>query len=628
MANTIGSLIIDLVANTASFTTTLNKAVSDVEHAVLKMKTAFGSLAEVFTIAGIAELTKSTIEFGEQLEKSALKTGNSAQAISELAFAARQVNIDLPELTSSFEKMEKAISTAGTGNAQTKAAFDALGISFAQIQKLAPDQQFEEIANQISKLPDPTDRARAAIAIFGRAGAELLPLFAQGAEGIELARQKAIDFGASLDADQLKKMADASTAVKDLGESFKAMATTLGAAVAPALTAFFDSLTASVRPDTKIEAISDQIRELEGLLAGAQDSETVAQLQSAIAQAEAELQALHATKSLLSALKELNNGSDWDGKGAPSAPPGFQKLAPIEPITLDPNLKIQIDAMAKFYENLDDATKTGGEKLLDDTAKLQAQVQVLLDDGVISLGDSFRRLDAGDDAKAVTDLMAGNAAAISAAWKDSEEGLKQHFANIGAESKLATENMKVDFEKTASNAKQAAQSIEDAFATFLIDPFQGGLKKMLQSWIQTIDQMVAKAAAQSIFKSLFGDSGGLGSIFQGFLQGGGNAPSSTTGLSGFDGTQGFATGGAFTVPGAGGTDSQMIKFKATPGERVSITTPGQQGQNGGVTVINNNNIDARTDSSQIAQLIQQSTQVAIQQSKAWVVDRARRGAFS
>jgi hypothetical protein len=39
---------------------------------------------------------------------------------------------------------------------------------------------------------------------------------------------------------------------------------------------------------------------------------------------------------------------------------------------------------------------------------------------------------------------------------------------------------------------------------------------------------------------------------------------------------GFATGGSFDVGGFGGTDSQLVKFRATPGEKVSIQTPEQQ----------------------------------------------------
>ena len=41
---------------------------------------------------------------------------------------------------------------------------------------------------------------------------------------------------------------------------------------------------------------------------------------------------------------------------------------------------------------------------------------------------------------------------------------------------------------------------------------------------------------------------------------------------------GFAHGGDFRVAGSGGTDSQLVAFRATPGEQVSVRTPGQQGR--------------------------------------------------
>jgi len=57
---------------------------------------------------------------------------------------------------------------------------------------------------------------------------------------------------------------------------------------------------------------------------------------------------------------------------------------------------------------------------------------------------------------------------------------------------------------------------------------------------------------------------------------------------------GFATGGDFMVDGAGGTDSQLVAFRATPGEEVSVKTPSQQRlQGGGVTIKQTNVIDAR-----------------------------------
>lgn len=58
---------------------------------------------------------------------------------------------------------------------------------------------------------------------------------------------------------------------------------------------------------------------------------------------------------------------------------------------------------------------------------------------------------------------------------------------------------------------------------------------------------------------------------------------------------GFAFGGDFTVGGTGGTDSQVVAFRATPGEKVSVKTPSQESQSskssgsapaGGVRVVN------------------------------------------
>lgn len=60
---------------------------------------------------------------------------------------------------------------------------------------------------------------------------------------------------------------------------------------------------------------------------------------------------------------------------------------------------------------------------------------------------------------------------------------------------------------------------------------------------------------------------GLGNLF-------GNA---TGGLSNIFGNLfGAAQGASFTVGGSGGTDSQLVAFRATPGETVDVRTPAQQ----------------------------------------------------
>ena len=432
------------------------------------------------------------------------------------------------------------------------------------------------------------------------------PCFEQGAAGIEKARQKAIDFGASFDADQLKKLADANTAVKDLGASFSAMATTLGARVAPALKTFFDAINAAATPASKLEALEETM----GLLTETGNSDAVKQLQALV----------DVTKAQTQAMKEAT--------AAGASAPGF--LPAIAPVDVTAQ-KIQVGAMAKFYQDLDDATKTGGEKLIDDTNKLQAQLDELVKHGVISLSTSFNRANATDDSKALSDLLTQNAAQIQIAIKQTNAAGAAGFKGISDSAKLAEQNSAAAFKQMQSIAQTAATGIEDAFATFLLDPFDGGLKKMLASWAQLLAQMAAKAAAADIFKSLFKGTerpGGLGSFLFSLLGGGAPAGGAATDPS-TAATIGFsaANGNSWTVGGSGGTDSQLVRFKATPGEKVLVQTPGQQAQSG-VTINQTVNIDSRTDSAQIGQLIQQSTQYAIQQSTARVANMSRRGAFS
>jgi len=62
----------------------------------------------------------------------------------------------------------------------------------------------------------------------------------------------------------------------------------------------------------------------------------------------------------------------------------------------------------------------------------------------------------------------------------------------------------------------------------------------------------------------------------------------------------FATGGSFDVGGSGGTDSQTVGFKATPGEHVAVSPPGTQNNNGDVNVQIINNHSGAQVSTQAA----------------------------
>jgi hypothetical protein len=72
-------------------------------------------------------------------------------------------------------------------------------------------------------------------------------------------------------------------------------------------------------------------------------------------------------------------------------------------------------------------------------------------------------------------------------------------------------------------------------------------------------------------------------------------------LGGVAGLAGFASGGEFEVGGSGGTDSALVAFRATPGERVSVTPANDRGAAGGGAVTNVNVHNYSGSQAQVSQ---------------------------
>ncbi|MFN5614400.1 MAG: hypothetical protein ACK45V_01710, partial [Brevundimonas sp.] len=91
---------------------------------------------------------------------------------------------------------------------------------------------------------------------------------------------------------------------------------------------------------------------------------------------------------------------------------------------------------------------------------------------------------------------------------------------------------------------------------------------------------------------------------------------------------GFANGGSFKVGGAGGIDSQVAAMRVTPGERVSITKPGQE-MGGGVrvSVIPSPYFDVKVESIAAPVAAQAGVQAFSGARQAVPADMARREAY-
>jgi hypothetical protein len=98
-------------------------------------------------------------------------------------------------------------------------------------------------ADRIAAIPNPTERAAAAVRIFGRAGTELLPLISQGAAGIERFEQRARELGLVTSTESAQAALRFSRALADLQAVLKKCVMVIGSALAPDLEGLVEKIT-------------------------------------------------------------------------------------------------------------------------------------------------------------------------------------------------------------------------------------------------------------------------------------------------------------------------------------------------------------------------------------------------
>jgi hypothetical protein len=244
----IGALRVDLGLNSAQFTAGLKKAESGLASFG---RTAAASL-QVVAVAAIAAGTamgfavKHAIDHADALSKSAQKAGVTVEALSRLEFAAKLSDISLEGLTGGLQKLSKAMADATITKTSTAAtAFKALGINITDASgKLRSSTAvLGEIADRFSRLEDGSTKTALAMQIFGKSGAELIPLLNGGSKGLADMAAEADRLGITI-----------STKTAQAAERFNDTLTRIGAimggvvnqvmeASLPALQAFADALT-------------------------------------------------------------------------------------------------------------------------------------------------------------------------------------------------------------------------------------------------------------------------------------------------------------------------------------------------------------------------------------------------
>lgn len=198
------TLSIELILESKSFTAQMQKVNdafaktnSDLQKfgkSMQKVGASFAAVGGAITAAlGVA--VKSLANAADVADDTAKRTGLTVEAVQELGYVAKMTGSNLATVEVALRTMQKGLTDNGTESAAFTSALETLGLSLAELRAMNPQAQFDALSQAIAGVTDPSQRAGLAMTVFGRAGTALLPMLAEGADGIAKLKDEAHKYG-------------------------------------------------------------------------------------------------------------------------------------------------------------------------------------------------------------------------------------------------------------------------------------------------------------------------------------------------------------------------------------------------------------------------------------------------
>ena len=259
---TIGSLVVDLVAQTSSFQADMGKAQAALNSAGARMnrvlsgvERGFGgfnrsvqqSIGGIFNLrgavagllggAGLGAIINGSLEAASAIDDVAQKAGVSAAFLQEMRFAASQNGASARDMDDAITRLNRRLGLfVTTGGGPAKQAIEALGLSVRDSsgQLRGSESIFEEVTGKLAALSSEAEKSALASQLFGEdAGPRLVQLLNQGADGIQGLRERAQSLGLVMDESLIRQAKSASDNLGALGQVIKTRVTVAVAQLAP-----------------------------------------------------------------------------------------------------------------------------------------------------------------------------------------------------------------------------------------------------------------------------------------------------------------------------------------------------------------------------------------------------------
>jgi hypothetical protein len=636
----VGALRVSLGLDSAQFTAGLTAAQRNMKQVGDRMKAVGATIATagigIAVAAGAAfiKLGFDALQAADDIGDAAARLGVTAEAFQKLEIAATSAGAAPGLMTEAMDKLNVGLGAfMQTGGGPAAEAFKQLGLSsqIASGQIATADQAFYAAAKALESIESPAEKARLSAQLFGRAaGADMLEVLAPGEAALRGYGEAAAASGRVMSAEMVEKLSAAKLTIDTTSQAFMQMAQVMVGDLIVGSMGFLDTLKPMIEQGKALAAqigafLGPSFAELavsvRSLMSGPFGQALVATLRL-LAQVIGTI-AVVAIKVFVEYLNFLAQGIDRTARNVAgfvdSFMAGFRFLSTEVPAFIQKmvdgvarwltgklfdvlkgvidKVKFVSDAFFRLYDavvgnsyvpdmvegiahwmgkldagmvnparNATDATREAFETLRDDVAGIFESLLTDSERATRQLARDMAILD-----KSLAEGLISRTEYEQARGGVAAQGLEtgEPIAPFGAmaDGRDIATMMREGIKASQDAFDDAANAFADTFAQGMGRVLDGDIKGLFKDLLRDVMDNALRDLGRTLFSAMGGSAQGGGGGFWGTILGAMKIP-------------GFKTGGSFKVGGSGGADSQLMQFRATPGEMVDIRRPGQD-QGGG-----------------------------------------------
>lgn len=250
-----GTISIELAANVARIQADMERARRVVGDATSRMsqaaglaKSAFGAIAGALSVAAFAGWIKGAIDAADAAGKLAAKTGVAVEDLAGLELAFELGGSSVDSIVGAMNKLSKA---ATEGSDEIK----ALGINVTDSSGalLGNKDLLYSTADAFAKMEDGAKKTALAVGIFGKSGAELIPMLNDGAEGMRKMDEMARKLGLTITQEAATAAAEFNDNMDLLGKGSTGVAQRIAGELLPTLSGLSGSMLEAMSSGDKLK---------------------------------------------------------------------------------------------------------------------------------------------------------------------------------------------------------------------------------------------------------------------------------------------------------------------------------------------------------------------------------------